>query len=261
VNARIGLVVLLAAILGAPAANADDAFAERVVRRMMDNDAFGSQGARTKMRMVVRTKRGETRSRGLDWISREDGGVVKSVVRFRSPAEVAGTAFLLVQRGNQADEQYVYLPALRRVRRILGRERQGSFMGSDVSYSDLERRDASAGVYSQRSDETVGGHACYVIESTPKQGREGDHPYGRVVMWIRKSDHVALRMQFFDARGRHVKSLFARRVAAVGGRPVVMESRMENHETGGVTEIFIDHIEFTRDIPADQFTQRALESG
>ena len=255
---RFLLVVAVLAVASlAPAVHADPAFAERVVRRMMEHDSFGAEGARTKMRMVIRARGGGTRERSLDWISRKDGDVVQSVVRFRAPADVAGTAFLLIQRGSAADEQYVYLPALKRVRRIVGRERQGSFMGSDVSYQDLERRDPSAGVYRQRSDEDVGGHACYVVESTPKAGREADHPYSKIVMWVRKTDFVALRIQFFGENGRLQKTLFSRRVQVVDGRPVVVESRMEN-ASGSVTEIFIDEIRFV-DVPADEFTQRALE--
>jgi outer membrane lipoprotein-sorting protein len=250
--------VLAALVLFPAALGADEGSAERIVRRMMEHDAFGAEGARTKMRMVVTSRTGAVRERSIDWISRKDGDVVRSVVRFRAPADVAGTAFLLVQRGASADEQYVYLPALRRVRRILGRERQGSFMGSDVSYADLERRDPSAAVYRQRGDETVGGHACYVIESTPKPGREADHPYAKIVMWIRKSDHVALRIQFMDAQGRLEKTLFARRIQTIEGRPVVVESRMENARTGSVTSLFIDEIHFV-DVPMDEFTERALE--
>jgi uncharacterized protein len=258
VRTRSVALAVLAAALAEPAASADAGFAERIVRRMMDHDAFGAEGARTKMRMVIHTKSGGTRERVLDWISRKDGDEVRSVVRFRAPADVAGTAFLLVQRGAAADEQYVYLPALRRVRRIVGRERRGSFMGSDVSYADLERRDPSAGLYRQRGDETVGGHPCYVVESTPKPGREADHPYAKIRTWIRKTDAVALRVQFLGPGDRLEKTLFARRIQTIEGRPVVVESRMENHATGGVTEIFIDEIHFV-DVPADELTERAIQ--
>jgi uncharacterized protein len=252
----LGVLLLLAP----PLVRADSSTgAGEILRRMLRTDAFGWNGSEVRMRMVLATRGGETRTRVLESVSRKDGDEVRSIVRFREPPDVAGTAFLLIQHRDQDDEQYVWLPALRRTRRIVGRERQGSFMGSDFTYADLDQRDFRQNVSSRRlSDENLGQSACFVLEVHP---RASTSHYSKLQVWVRQADYVPLRIKFFDPAGTLEKTLYARRVSTMQGRPVIMESRMQNAQNGHSTELLLESIRFRNDIPVDVFTPRSLERG
>lgn len=261
-DARAILALLVLTLVAAIArADGGSPSADEVLRRMRQTDAFGWSGAEARIRMVLRERDGRERVRVLDSISRRSGDDVRSVVRFREPADVAGTAFLLVERAGQATEQWVYLPGIRRTRRIVGRERQGSFMGSDFSYADLDQRELRSVTARKLADERLGQSACYVIEATPRP--EGDVPavYGKVQVWVRKADFVPLRIRFHDRSGALVKTLYSRRVSTIDGRPVILESRMQDARSGHATDLVIETIRFRTDFADDLFTPRSLERG
>src|SRR5205814_5996835 len=138
---------------------------------------------------------------------RRKDGKLASKVTFLAPADVAGTKFLSLEKANGGTEQHIYLPGLKRTRRIVGREREGSFMGSDFTYSDLSRKDDKGAKHEKLPDENIGSDATYVIESTPASVK--DAGYSKVRAWVRKTDFVALRTKFYDASGKLVKTLYA----------------------------------------------------
>jgi outer membrane lipoprotein-sorting protein len=193
----------------------------------------------------------------MEILGRKKDGRYQSMVRFLGPAEVAGTAFLMLDRGNDEAEQYIYLPALKRTRRIAGRERDGSFMGSDFTYADMQGMNSKDASHKRLADEKVGSEDCYVLESTvnPKAGIA----YSKVLTWVRKSDFVALRTKFYDNAGKHAKSLYVRKMKNVEGGPVVTDARMQSEQKQHATEIFVDSIERKEDMADSLFTPAALE--
>src|SRR5262249_25527824 len=142
------------------------------------------------------------------WSKRKDG-LLRSKIVFRSPAKIAGMAFLLLERNGQPDEQYVYLPAYKKARRITAKERSGSFANSDFTYADLERREVKDATYVKLADEDVGKEHCNVIDATPKSA--ADATYAHVTTWLRKTDDVPLRTKFFGGDGKIEKTLFTRK--------------------------------------------------
>ena len=161
---------MLASTVSAQGMSADD-----IVDKMLKQDAFGWEEAETTIRMVLVDSAGAKRERVMDNLRRRKTGQLQSIVRFRAPPEVAGTAFLMLERQKGESEQYIYLPGLKRTRRIVGREREGSFMGSDFSYADFERRDTRESNQKRLPDDEVGGNKTYLIESTPKPGSESSY--------------------------------------------------------------------------------------
>jgi len=235
--------------------------ADQIVQRMLAQDAFGWEGARTRVRMILTARGTARRERVIQSMSRRKDGRLQMLVRFLSPSDVAGTAFLMIERGGGASEQYIYLPGLHRTRRITGREREGSFMGSDFSYADFDRRDTRDSVHRKLPDETIGGVPAYVIESVPRRGA-AESAYGRIQSWVRRDNFLPLRVRFFDRRGRSLKTLYGRRIRNIEGRPVVVEIRIDNHQTLHTTELVVDQLERRRDLLTDaQFTPTALEHG
>jgi hypothetical protein len=225
-----------------------DAIASKVVR----TDTFTWEGARTRVRMVLVEASGSKQERAMEVMGRRDKGQYQSLVHFTAPADIAGTAFLMLERGKDQAEQYVYLPGLKRTRRIVGREREGSFMGSDFSYADMQRLDSKYAKHKRLPDEKLGEDAVFVIESTLSP----DSPvaYGKVVTWIRKTDSIALRTRFYDRNDKLLKTLYSRRVKDFEGKPIVIEARMQNQQTNHVTELYIDSIERRDDLSDANFT-------
>jgi outer membrane lipoprotein-sorting protein len=244
---------LLNAVLAGTAGAKPDP--EAIVRRSLSRMVFRSQGAEMTMTMTLRNKRGETRTRKLFARTRKADGLTRTLVRFVAPSDVAGTAFLFVQHKDRDDDQHMFLPALKVVKRIVGKQKQGKFMGSDFSYADLEWEDLEKARYEMKPEQKVGRAACHVIDSTPK--RKEAYDYTR--SWIRKKDDVPLRIQYFDRRKQLLKVLYVKKVKKVGKGLMVTQLKMSNKQTGHSTFIVIDKIKLRDDLPADAFTVRALK--
>jgi hypothetical protein len=237
-------------------ASASGTPAEELARRMLEHDVFGFEGARVRARLILTDAAGATQERAFDALSKkQDGGLLESVVRFTAPSAVAGTAFLMIQHVGGEDEQYVYLSRMRTTRRIgAGGERGGSFMGSDFSYADLERKDLRDAAYALLDDDTIGRDDCRRLEATPRS----PSAYARIVVWVRERDAMPLRVQWFGADGQPVKTMFTRRIGTVAGHEVVSESHAESARTHHATDLVIDDITFDAGIDDAEFTPAAL---
>lgn len=253
------VVALLAGLTTAPTRAEEGRDAEAIMKQVLERGAFGWEGARTDVRMVLEDESGKSEQRRMRIVGQRRGDRLETLVRFTSPADVKGMAFLMRRTAEGRSEQHVYLPRLGRTRRISGREREGSFMGSDFSYADLEQRYLARATHRRLDDEKLGSHAMHVIKSIPARGSGA--PYSKVQTWIRKSDLVPLRTRFYDPEGRLLKTLYVRRVKTIDGRPMVMRARMHNHQTSHVTILVVDSVERRKHFPEGTFTPTALERG
>lgn len=234
-------------------ARADDG--EALIERALDKDAFGLEGGHATVTMTVTADDGTTESKSFEIWSQKKDGLLRTVVRFKSPAKLAGTAFLVLQRKGAPDEQWIYLPAYKKARRVTNKERGTSFAGSDLTYADLERRELKEATYEKLADESVGKDACNVVAAKPKDASV----YGRVVTFLRKSDDVPLRTQFFAPDGKLEKTLFARKIKQIEGKPFVSEARIERATGKRATDLRVDDVTFKADVPDSFFTVSALE--
>jgi hypothetical protein len=250
------LVALPFAFTLASPARAEGPDADEIARQTLAHDPFGFEGTELKARLVLIETDGRRLERAFDGISKKTAeGLIKSVIRFTSPANVAGTAFLMVQHQGAPDEQYIYLSRMKTTRRIGGTgEREGSFMGSDFSYADLERKDLRDATYARLPDEPIGKDGCYVLAVTPKNGS-----YSKLVLWVRQKDWMPLRVQMFGKDGQLAKTTFTRRISLIDSKPVVMESHTENATTHHQTDLVIDEVRFKSDLSDALFTPAALE--
>jgi hypothetical protein len=233
--------------------------AEQIVDKMLGQDAYGWDEAATTVRMGLLDASGKRTERVMENLRRRKNGQLQSVVRFRSPQEVAGTAFLMLEREKGESEQHIYLPGLKRTRRIVGREREGSFMGSDFSYADMERRDTRASTHKRLPDEDLNGVKAFVLESTPK--KEAGSLYSKIETWVRQDNYLPLRIRFYDKSGKLLKTFYTKRIRQLDGRPVIMESQMVNKQSGHTTELIVDDLRAKKDLPDSDFTPTALEHG
>ena len=227
----------------------------QIIQRAMDQMVFRSQGAEMRIVMTLRNRRNETRTRTLYSRSLREGGLSRTLVRFLSPSDVAGTAFLFVENQGKDDDQFMYLPALKATKRITGRQKDGRFMGSDFTFADLEWRDLDDASYKQLPMQKVGKYECHVIDAFPNNKSS---LYHRTRTWIRKSDSVLMRIRFFDKRSRLIKVMFVKEVKRVGGALMVTRIKMTDRRKQHSTFMQISQIKIRKDLKRDDFTVRAL---
>jgi hypothetical protein len=251
------VLVILACWVSTALADPPGLTADDIIGKVLRTDAFSWEGARTRVRMILTDKDGTKEYRLMEILGRRSNGLMQTVVRFLEPQNIAGSAFLMLERKSGPSEQYIYLSGLKRTRRIVGREREGSFMGSDFTYADMQRIDTKQAKHTRLPDEKIGNIPVYVVES--RIAPDADSAYSRVLTRVRKTDFIPLRTYFYDKKGKLLKALYARRVRKIEGNPVIMEARMQNKQTGHATELVIESLERKDDVPDTVFTPTALE--
>jgi hypothetical protein len=214
----------------------------------------------TRSRMVITAKDGSVSERTLDQYSKDGPRGSRKIILFQRPAGVANTRFLTMETPGGADDRWIFLPSLGKVRRIAAAEGSGSFMGTDFTYDDISSSDRNADLDTHRltGEEILNGRACYVIESTPK---DRSYQYSKMVQWIDKENLVTHKIDLYDKRGNHVKVLEILELKEVQGRLSPMETRMTTLGAGTRTSLITDILKYDDPIPEGVFTTSYLETG
>jgi hypothetical protein len=157
------------------------------------------------MQMILRNSQGQesVREVRLQSLEQADDGD-KSLSIFDKPRDVKGTAFLSFSHIIGADDQWLYLPALKRVKRISSRNKSGPFMGSEFSYEDLASFEVDKFTYNYLKDEPCGDDTCFVVEQLPVDKNSG---YTRRIAWIDQSEYRVQKIDFFDRKNSALKTL------------------------------------------------------
>jgi outer membrane lipoprotein-sorting protein len=213
----------------------------------------------SRSRWIISSKNGSASERLIDQYSKDDpSGRSRTVIEFREPAGVAGTRFLTLDSA-AGTGQWIFLPSLGKVRRIAASEGSGSFMGTDFSYDDISSadRDPEADSHSLLREENLGGKACYVIESRPKNS---SYQYGKMILWIGKADRVNYKIELYDKKGVPVKTLEILELKDIQGHLSPVKTRMSS-AAGGSTTITVEILRYDQSIPEAVFTPGYLETG
>ena len=241
--------LLLLAATPAEAETAEEIMEKARAARQVENSI-------QTIEMTIIGKNGSTRVRELELKVKVDGDVRKSLARFTSPSDVAGTSLLLIDHPDTVDEQLLYLPAVKRTNRISGNNRKGSFMGSDFSYEDMELSDPPGAAHTVTSE---AGDA-WVIETAPGE----DSSYSKLITTVRKSDFVPQKVQFFDKDGDLLKELAVSETKVDGDLTLVTESTMSNMQknTSTVLKVKEQQMNVSEDLlPDSLFSKAHLERG
>lgn len=183
-----------------------------------------------ELRMVLRNRNGDERTRRMSTRALEvadDGD--KTLVVFNEPRDVKGTAFLSFSHRTGDDDQWLYLPALKRVKRITSSNKSGPFMGSEFAYEDISSQEVDKYTYKWLRDEELDGVECFVVERIPLDKGSG---YTRQVTWIDKAEYRPWKIDFYDRKESLLKTLAYSSYKQYGGkfwRADVME--MTSHQT------------------------------
>lgn len=238
--------------------------AEELVKAAYERNGQAYANIQARLKMVLTTAKGERNARDLEIRGvRTPEGLVRTIVRFRSPADVAGVAFLVMQNTSGPPDQYLFLPSLKKVRRIAAGQASQSFMGSDFTFLDMSPVPAAGAAdvtYQRLPDGTVGGQPVAVAEVRPRlQGA----PYSRVLVHVHKTFLIPVKAEFFDAVGAPLKVLLVKKLkklkAQGGDRVVPLETEMRNLQKGSATLISLEDVDLQTKQDVADFTPQSLD--
>jgi len=217
-----------------------------------------AKDSKNEMLMTLIDKRGNKRERKLlSYAKNYPDGSKKALIIFEAPADVKGTSFLVWSNEKKDDQQWLYLPALQRVRQVTSSSKGDSFMGSEFSFYDMGTRNLDKNTYKLLKEEAVDGQACYVIESIPNEAEF----YGKVVTWIRKENFVPAKMQFYDTKGAFLKEGTMTKIISIKGINTPTHIEMKNAQNGRATILDLSNIQYDSGLSDDIFTQRYMQRG
>ena len=170
-----------------------------------DRRDTGFNDSTADLEMLLRNKQGEESLRELRSKTLEvEGDGDKSLTIFDRPADVKGTALLTFSHKTGNDDQWLYLPALKRVKRIASNNKSGPFMGSEFAYEDISSQEVEKYTYKYLRDEDLDGQAAFVFERYPVDKKSG---YTRQVVWMDKENFRDLKIDYFDRKNAPLKTL------------------------------------------------------
>ena len=223
-----------------------------------DRRDTGWQDQTARLKMVLRNRHGQESTRLIRTRSLEvEGDGDKSLSIFDSPRDVKGTAFLSYTHALEPDEQWLYLPALKRVKRISSNNKSGPFMGSEFAYEDLTSQEVEKYTYKFLRDDQLDGRPVFVIERKPAYKYSG---YTRLITWLDKEMYQPLKVAFYDRKGSLLKTLTASDYQQYLGRywrPGHM--RMVNHQTQKSTDLYWTDYRFKTGLTARDFDRNSLK--
>ena len=220
------------------------------------DQGFGDSTA--TMQMVLRNKRGDESSREVRvrTLEIEDDGD-KSMSIFNAPADIKGTAFLTFSHINKPDDQWLYLPALKRVKRIASKNKSGPFMGSEFAYEDISSDEVDKYTYKYLRDETWEGMECYVVERDPVDKHSG---YTRQVVWYDKAEYRPQKVDYYDRKNEHLKTrTFHEYRQYLDKFWRGMRYEMVNHQTGKSTTLSWKEYVFRSGLTDRDFDKNTLK--
>ena len=230
------------------------------IAREADSRAEGFGDFQADMKMVLITQRGdqaerELRVKTLEGKGEEEGD--KSLTIFDTPRDVRGTAMLTFSYKTKDDDQWLYLPALRRVKTIASRNKSGPFMGSEFSFEDMRGQEVEKYTYKYLRDEACGELTCYVMERYPADEHSG---YTKMVVWLDQAEYRTWKVDYYDRRGSLLKTLQASDFSQYQDKfwqPAKMS--MVNHQTGKATDLFWSNYQYNTGMSEADFNQNSLK--
>ena len=210
------------------------------------------------LEMILRNRQGQESRRLIRGRSLEvTGDGDKALSIFDSPADVKGTAFLSFTHVNEPDDQWLYLPALKRVKRIASKNKSGPFMGSEFAFEDMSSQEVDKYTYKWLRDEKLDGKDVHVIERVPVDKYSG---YTRQVVWMDMAIYQALKIEFYDRKNALLKTLTFmgyNQYLDKYWRPEQMS--MINHQNGKSTELTFSDYSFNNGYTDRDFDRNSLK--
>ncbi|MFV0505939.1 MAG: outer membrane lipoprotein-sorting protein [Bacteroidales bacterium] len=234
---------------------------------MKENDKqFDFKTEVSDMTMELINSSNKKRSRTVERFSmKDDAGLLSTLIKFLQPADVKGSGFLSVENSKDDETRYLYLPALRKSRRISTGEDSDSFMGSDFTYEDIDEMVMEDYSFKLIGSETVNGIDCHKVEAVPSnEERKKISGYSKSIYYVSKDNFIVNKVDFYDKHGELFKILKGTNIKAVPGTTNFYRAytlTMENLKTKHKTILSYSNIQINTDVDEEMFSVRMLERG
>ncbi len=255
--------MMLGALLVVPSLGwGQDLTGEQIVRKSeVDNQAKDEHGV---VSMVLVTRDGKQRRRTMEtFFKKGEGEDDSNLLRFRSPPTIRGTALLTREASGRDDDQWVYLPAFKKSKKIASNKKTNRFAGTDFTFEDLRTEDYGANTYAKKADAKVdeGGKSldCYTVEAKPKNPELSG--YSRRVIYVEKARFLIVKVEFYDHKKRHHKTLSSRGFEKIDNLWRAKRSMMEDHQRGSKTLWQFSERKINPGLSDSLFTKSSLERG
>ncbi|MCP4974999.1 MAG: outer membrane lipoprotein-sorting protein [Maribacter sp.] len=233
--------------------------------QIMDNvyKRDNGDGASANMSFNIIYPGGKEKVRDTKWIwidlDGKGGMDEKFMFFFLSPPDIKDTAFLSwnYEKYDKDDDQWVYLPALRKTRRIASSSKHDSFFGTEFNYSDLNTRDLNEDKHKFLRTETLQTIECYIVESNPKDKKDA---YSKILAWVDPERWVILKAEFYNRKGEHSKTELIE-WELIQNKWTAKKMTMENHLNGNKTVVTLKGFKYSNGFKEKLFHERTLKRG
>jgi outer membrane lipoprotein-sorting protein len=229
-----------------------------IIQKVYDRPTGEDQEGMLTMTLI--NSRVDQRVRKIKQFIKEFGKDEKKIMFFMSPADVRNTSFMnwSYDEAGRDDDQWIYLPALKKVKRISSDSKSDYFMGSDFTYDDLGDRHPTDDTHKLLREEQIDGEDCYVVESIPK---EEEYMYSRTVTWIIKDKWIGLKKEFYDEDDEHLKTLSVKKYEKIKDYWIITHSDMHNVQKDHKTDMLLEDLKIDVGVPNSKFTERIMKRG
>lgn len=211
--------------------------------------------------LKIYNSKGRERVRQITMASKSFGDINKTIMKFTAPVDVKGTSILIFDYENKNDDMWIYMPALRKIRRIVSSEKGKSFMGSEFTNADMSKPNIDDFNYKVLSSETYKGHSCWKIETVCKnEDIEDENGYSKKIAWIEKETFLCHKVEFYDLSGEihKAQSIEQYRIQS-NNRYFAFYMEMENIQNGRKSVMTINKFQLGSIISEGTFTPAMLD--
>ena len=257
-NSKILVSVIAIIISMGYQSMAQEMTAREIIEKVYNRAEGDDQTSNLTMTLV--NKNGKERIRKIKQFTKDMGDMEKNIMFFQSPADVKNTSFMSwsYDDENKSDDQWIYLPALKKTKRISSDSKNDYFMGSDFTYDDLGDRKLDDDTHELLREEAIDGVDYYVVESISK---DEDYMYSKTITWIRKDNYIGLKKEFYDEDEDLLKILHIKKFENISGFLVITNSEMHNVQKDHKTMMVLSDININTGISDSKFSERMMMRG
>ena len=223
-------------------------------------DAIEFNSMEMALTLKIYDAKGRVRTRQITSASKKFGEITKTIMKFTAPADVKGTAILIYDYENKNDGMWIYMPAIRKIRRIVSSEKGKNFMGSEFTNADMSKPNMNDFSYKILSSETYKGHTCWKIETTCKdEDIEDENGYSKKIAWIDKASYLCYKIEFYDFSGDlHKVQTIEQYKKQSNGKYFGFYMKMENKQNGRKSVMTINKFQIGSTMTENKFTPAML---
>ena len=263
---RAAVLAVSALLLAAPAMGQDEAMTGLEIMQEVDARDDGAQVTRS-FRLELVDRRGNSRIEETVGYRKYFGEDKRTIIFYTDPTNVRGTGFLTFDYADPSidDDQWLYLPALRKVRRISASDRGDYFLGTDFTYEEIKKEqkvELTDYTFAAAGEEMVDGIRTVVVEGAPVDDDIADElGYSRVVWRVDPEIWMSRVSDYYDVNGNHLKTITLEEVETIDGIVTATQVYVQNHKTGHSTRLSFSDVDYSSDVANTLFSQARLRRG